>query len=95
MSTWGRKRSARVLAEHRRQHPPERCEQCGVTGVKLYQDHVVNLANGGPDTVENLAWLCGPCHDVKSERERRKGWEAKQQYRNRRRRLPVRPHPGD
>ncbi|MFV8317131.1 HNH endonuclease [Mycobacterium sp. 23] len=93
---WGHsRRSTTVRDQHRRQHPPERCAGCGATNVPLIQDHITNLAAGGIDCVPNLQWLCHPCHDVKSAKERRTGYEAKQRYRNQRRHLPQRPHPGD
>jgi hypothetical protein len=94
--SWGQaSRSTTTRDQHRRQHPPERCNQCGATGVRLIQDHITNLAAGGTDTIDNMQWLCHPCHLPKSERERLAGWEAKQRYRNQRRHLPQRAHPGD
>jgi hypothetical protein len=83
-------RSTTVRSQHRRRQPPRCCAECGVTGVRLYQDHVVNLAAGGTDTVANLQWLCGPHHDAKSERERIAGL---QRYHAKRYR-DVEPHPG-
>lgn len=93
--SWGQSRSTTIRDQHRRQHPPERCQQCGATGTPLIQDHIINVAAGGPDTVNNLQWLCRPCHEPKSQRERKAGLERKQRHRNQRRRLPVKPHPGD
>jgi 5-methylcytosine-specific restriction endonuclease McrA len=95
MSSWGRPRSKQVRAEHRRRFPPEQCNGCGATDVPLRQDHIINLAAGGTDTVDNMQWLCDPCHKPKTEHERKTAWQRKQRYRNQRRHLPVTPHPGD
>lgn len=65
-----RRRSTTVRAQHHRRQPPQRCAECGATNVRLYQDHVINFAADGPDTVANMQWLCRRCHDTKSERER-------------------------
>jgi 5-methylcytosine-specific restriction endonuclease McrA len=58
--------------------------------VRLYQDHIVNLAAGGDDVPANMQWLCGPCHHVKSERERLFGLRAFHAKRHR----PAEIHPG-
>lgn len=44
---------------------------------------------------DELVAVCGPCHLQVTEQQRKAAYEAKQQYRNKRRRLPVKPHPGD
>ena len=36
------------------------CADCG--GRATDADHVIPRALGGPDTLENLRALCGPCH---------------------------------
>lgn len=43
----------------------EMCLKCGSTN-NLHVDHVVPLSSGGPDTFENLQFLCGPCNMSKS-----------------------------
>ncbi|WP_083562629.1 HNH endonuclease signature motif containing protein [Mycobacterium malmoense] len=83
-------RSTTVRRQHRRRQPPRRCAGCGATGVRLYQDHVINLAADGPDTIANMQWLCGPCHDTKTAAERAAGI---QQHHAKRYRDPE-PHPG-
>jgi len=37
------------------------CRQCGTNG-ELQFDHVIPIAYGGANTVENLQILCGPCN---------------------------------
>ncbi|MCK9250371.1 MAG: HNH endonuclease [Solirubrobacteraceae bacterium] len=41
-----------------------RCTACG-TDFDLQFDHVIPIATGGADTVENLQVLCGPCNRAK------------------------------
>lgn len=52
-----------------------RCYLCGGTAITV--DHVVNVAAGGSHDDDNLAAICDPCHDVKSEHERRAGIKAR------------------
>lgn len=41
----------------------EPCDECGVrTGIHVH--HKVFRSQGGGDVPENLAWLCGVCHDA-------------------------------
>lgn len=44
---------------------------------------------------DSMIAVCSPCHNQVTEQQRIKAYEAKQAYRNKRRRLPVKPHPGD
>lgn len=41
------------------------CALCGVEGIKLYVDHIVPLAQGGPNVRENLRALCQPCNNTR------------------------------
>jgi len=84
------RRSTTTRDRHRRRTPPRNCAGCGIEGVKLYQDHIINLAAGGDDTPANMQWLCGTCHHVKSERERLTGLRA---YHAKKYRSPEQ-HPG-
>ena len=52
------------------------CAQCGAEptgrdGLEL--DHIVPVAEGGTDGLENLQWLCASCHVEKSRREAARG----------------------
>ncbi|WP_366918748.1 HNH endonuclease [Burkholderia vietnamiensis] len=51
------------------------CQQClrerKVTRAE-HVDHIVSKASGGTDTDSNLEALCGPCHQAKTARERRR-----------------------
>ena len=40
------------------------CNYCGEIGQEV--DHVIELAAGGDNTIENLQVLCKPCHKVKT-----------------------------
>ena len=31
-------------------------------------DHIVSAAAGGPETIENVQWMCHPCNRRKSDR---------------------------
>ena len=83
-------RSTTVKNRHRKRTPPRQCATCGTAGVRLFQDHIVNLAAGGEDHPSNMQWLCGMCHHVKSERERLAGLRA---FHAKRYRAPEQ-HPG-
>ena len=40
------------------------CNYCGEIGNEV--DHVIELAAGGDDSIENLQVLCSACHKVKT-----------------------------
>lgn len=66
------------------------CVDCGYVGRPkagdLNADHIVPRAEGGEDTLENLATRCIPCHEPKTRSESTRG-------RNAWKRKPER-HPG-
>jgi len=41
------------------------CLCCGSSSVKLTIDHIVPISIGGPNTIDNLQPLCGPCNSRK------------------------------
>lgn len=45
------------------------CYLCGTIDPDGHADHITPIAEGGPDTVDNMAWICRPCHATKSGRE--------------------------
>ena len=47
-----------------------RCEQCQATG-RLEVDHVVAVADGGAETIDNAQVLCRTCHVAKTTRDLR------------------------
>ena len=47
---------------------PYQCAKCG-TGEPLELDHIVNHKRGGTDALDNLQWLCPPCHKAKTQQE--------------------------
>ena len=66
-----------------------RCYVCSGDAVTV--DHLVPVAEGGTHALTNLAAICKPCHDAKTEAERRRGL-ARAKPRGSRKRLPER-HP--
>lgn len=61
-----RKKRARINYQQTFQSSPEpshehRCIFCGATG-DLQQHHCVQKRFNGPDTPENLVWICQNCH---------------------------------
>lgn len=40
------------------------CNYCGDVGNEV--DHVIELAAGGDDSIDNVQVLCSPCHKVKT-----------------------------
>lgn len=45
------------------------CRVCGARNVPLEVDHVVPLARGGADGLDNVQAICKPCHIEKTTRE--------------------------
>lgn len=70
------------------------CARCGVDGrdVHLELDHVIPVAEGGEDTIDNAQWLCNPCHKPKTQAEAKRGRARSPQ---RRRGRAPRMHPSD
>lgn len=70
----------------------------GCTGKATEAHHIHGLQGrrrrDATDPTEMVA-ACPACHAPVTEAQRRTAWEAKQRYRNARRRLPTQPHPGD
>jgi hypothetical protein len=44
-----------------------RCRICGATGVELEVDHIVSVADGGSDALDNLQTLCFKCNRGKRD----------------------------
>ncbi|MGH9685760.1 MAG: HNH endonuclease [Candidatus Acidiferrales bacterium] len=44
-----------------------RCRMCGASGVELEVDHVVSVADGGSDALDNLQTLCFKCNRGKRD----------------------------
>lgn len=44
-----------------------RCFYCSAPGAAI-ADHYIPLANGGPDTEENMVAACSPCNSQKSDK---------------------------
>jgi 5-methylcytosine-specific restriction protein A len=73
------------------------CAQCGAEPVigrdSLELDHVVPVAEGGTDALDNLQWLCPLCHAKKSRRESVRGVQRRVARRRLYDRFATR-HPG-
>jgi 5-methylcytosine-specific restriction enzyme A len=69
------------------------CVGCGFVGEpsvgEPHADHIIPRAEGGQDSLENLATLCVPCHKTKIQQEAARG----RQRRSGKRRPPL--HPAD
>ena len=52
-------RNNQIAAQAKAQQP--HCSNC-YKHNKLHAHHVIPLADGGPDTLDNLSVLCEPCH---------------------------------
>ena len=50
----------RVKSDYR-----NRCAYCGISGVPMTKDHVVPLARGGSDYIENIVPACKTCNSRK------------------------------
>jgi 5-methylcytosine-specific restriction protein A len=49
------------------------CKRQGRVTEATQRDHIIPLAEGGPDDETNEQALCERCHGEKSEREKRRG----------------------
>jgi len=49
------------------------CLKRGFDRIAVIRDHIIPLAEGGPDTVENTQGLCQSCSDFKTQQEARRG----------------------
>nr|DAU09025.1 MAG TPA: HNH endonuclease [Caudoviricetes sp.] len=78
-------------------HLPYWCAQCGtepmVGHAGLELDHIVPVAEGGTDGLDNLQWLCASCHAEKSRRETARGVQRRAARRRLYDRFATR-HPG-
>ena len=74
MANWTKRQRDPRLRQRAKYVVARACAVCGTTR-DLQLDHIVNLAAGGADTIENVQWLCRPHHAIKSEAERRRGME--------------------
>lgn len=66
---WERIRArARVVLDYR-------CQACGNGVDKLELDHIVPVAFGGSNALDNLQWLCVQCHKEKTKADAKIGHE--------------------
>lgn len=67
------------------------CTQCGADGrtTRLECDHIIPVAEGGTDTLDNARMLCLDCHAPKTRAETARGRARKSPRRT------ARPHPAD
>ena len=83
-------REWRNLKRIAKQEKPFQCAKCGISGhdTPLQLDHITPHAEGGPDTLDNVQWMCDPCHLSKSIRESARGrarhyalgWHPREQH---------------
>ena len=54
------------------------CRMCGepYPEYNLEADHIIPLAEGGPDNISNMQTLCCACHNKKTEAERGRQWNT-------------------
>lgn len=45
------------------------CDAKGIVTAATVPDHIIPLAQGGPDTDDNIRCLCGPCHAVRTREQ--------------------------
>lgn len=64
----GMRRKAQVFLPDLIERDGEYCQRCGTTET-LSIDHVIALANGGSNELDNLQLLCNKCNSAKGARE--------------------------
>lgn len=84
----------KALRKEARDAIPYECAWCmrdGKTNAEpLVLDHIVPVAEGGQDELDNAQWICPGCHARKTSEETARGIAR----RKARRHLPVERHPG-
>jgi 5-methylcytosine-specific restriction protein A len=45
------------------------CKARGMLRLATERDHIINLAAGGTDDIDNIQGLCADCHKAKTQRE--------------------------
>jgi len=65
-SEWKR---LRKLVIKRDKYQCQECRRQGRVTPGQDVDHIVNKAQGGTDALDNLQYLCGPCHKEKTAQE--------------------------
>ena len=95
MANWTKRQRDPRLRQRAKYLVTKQCAVCGSTR-DLQLDHIVNLAAGGTDTIENVQWLCRPHHAVKTEAERRRGMDLARERRGSlsKRYRDLEQHPG-
>ena len=64
----------RLAREHLSHKYDERCTECGNPHMGCFEiHHIVPLADGGSNEIDNLTPLCAPCHAEVTERQRESG----------------------
>lgn len=48
------------------------CKICGIEPSTI-ADHIIPVAEGGPDTLDNGQGVCSRCHDAKTREEQARG----------------------
>ena len=68
-----REKRARAIATHTNQQWQRLldlcgrvCLRCGTDQMNLERDHIVSLASGGSDGIDNIQPLCAPCNTSKN-----------------------------
>jgi 5-methylcytosine-specific restriction protein A len=69
----GRRLQAKRTALFEREPLCRECAKHGLVTMATIRDHIKNLGEGGTDDDDNVQPLCGPCHDVKTAEEARRG----------------------
>lgn len=77
------------LRKAAKQRDGHKCVKCGNTN-NLEVDHILNTAQGGTHTLNNLQTLCHTCHKQKTRQEMSQGHKQ----RANRAKYPTQPHPG-
>lgn len=69
---WGRGRGGRPwrrLVESVKRRDRYTCQACARITAEGECDHIVPESQGGCTRMDNLQWMCGACHTLKTRRE--------------------------
>lgn len=65
-----------------RKRDGETCQYCGRKAPDGEPDHVLPLAKGGTDSLDNLVWCCPSCNHSKGDRTMRENHKRKRGMRD-------------
>ena len=58
-----------ALRKHHTSRQAGYCGHCSSVATKMHLDHILRVADGGKDTIDNTWLICAECHKIKTSSE--------------------------